>query len=105
VLAQAPLFVGCLVTVNLVGIVRAEQTESGKTIRNDRLLGAPVTTVNRPMYEHLDDVGPIRLADIEHFFVAYNAAHGRTFEPLGRGAPDDALKALRDAQQRYARRR
>ena len=105
VLAQAPLFVGCLVNVKLIGIVRAGQTESGTTIRNDRLLGTPVTPVNRALYEHIDAVAPIVLADIEHFFVSYNAAHGRKFEPLGRGGPDDALQALRDAEQRYAKRR
>ena len=105
VLAQAPFFVGCLVSVKLIGIICAEQTERGKTIRNDRLLGAPVTTVNPALYEHIDDVGPILLADIEYFFVSYNAAQGRTFEPLGRGGPDEALQALRDAEQCYAKQR
>ena len=102
VLAQAPFFVGCLVAVKLIGILTAEQTEGGKTIRNDRLLGAPVTNVNRPLFEHLDDLGAARIGEIEHFFVSYNQAHGRAFKPLGRGGPDDAMQALRKAQDRYA---
>ena len=40
VLNTAAFFVGCLVHVRLVGLLVTEQTESGKTIRNDRLLGA-----------------------------------------------------------------
>jgi inorganic pyrophosphatase len=39
VLNEAPLFAGCLVLVHLIGVIRAKQTERGKTIRNDRLLG------------------------------------------------------------------
>src|SRR4051812_44718889 len=35
VLAPGPLFVGCLVTVKLIGILMARQRESGKTIKND----------------------------------------------------------------------
>ena len=105
VLSQAAFFVGCLVTVKLIGIIRANQTEHGKTIRNDRLLGAPVTVVNPARYEHIDDLGAILLVDIEHFFVSYNAAQGRKFEPLRRGGPNDALQALRDAEQHYAKRR
>src|ERR1043166_4601889 len=35
---EAP-FPGCLVTVRLVGVIQAEQTDHGKTFRNDRLIG------------------------------------------------------------------
>ncbi len=57
------------------------QRESGKTIENDCLLGAPVTEVNPPSFEHINQVSEVRLAEIEHFFVSYNAAHGRKFTP------------------------
>ncbi len=39
VLAEAPTFPGCLVPVRLVGGLEARQTQEGKTMRNDRLLG------------------------------------------------------------------
>src|SRR5262252_960490 len=39
-LGEEALLPGCLVTVRLVGVLQAEQTEYGKTFRNDRLLGA-----------------------------------------------------------------
>jgi inorganic pyrophosphatase len=104
VLAPGPLFVGCLVEVKLVGILLASQRESGKTIKNDRLLGVPVTEVNPPSIEHIDQIEKTRLAEIEHFFISYNAAQGRAFAPAGRGGPPEAESALRAAQQRYARR-
>jgi inorganic pyrophosphatase len=101
VLATTPLFVGCLVEVKPVCVLLAEQSQSGKTIRNDRLIGAAVTEVNAPLYESMDAVGPIRLAEIEHFFISYNRAHGRDFKPLRRGDASAAQQAIQEAESRY----
>src|SRR5579864_9696384 len=38
VLMDAPAHVGCLMDVRIIGIIKAEQTEGGKTESNDRLL-------------------------------------------------------------------
>src|SRR5947207_11435270 len=38
VLMDAPVFPGCIVPSRLIGVIEAEQTEDGTTIRNDRLL-------------------------------------------------------------------
>src|SRR5215208_1072043 len=38
VLMDEPAFTGCLVPSNLLGVIEAEQTEDGKTTRNDRLI-------------------------------------------------------------------
>lgn len=103
VLTEVPLFVGCLAQAKLLGVLVAQQTEAGKTIRNDRLLGAAVTEVNAPLFDTLDDVGPIRLAEIEHFFISYNRAQGREFKPITMGDRGAAEKAVRAAQSRYRR--
>src|SRR5437016_5609685 len=39
ILNEEPLFSGCALKVKLLGAIKAEQTEDGKTVRNDRLLG------------------------------------------------------------------
>lgn len=104
VLESGPFFVGCLVEVKLIGILSASQREPGKTIENDRLLGVPVTEVNPPSIEHIDQIDQTRLAEIEHFFMSYNAAQGREFAPAGRGGPPEAEAGLRAAQRRYARK-
>ena len=58
--------------------------EDGRSIRNDRLVGAPETPTKPAAFESLDDLGEARIDEIEHFFVSYNLAQGRRFEPLGR---------------------
>ena len=37
VLSDEPLFPLCLVQARLIGVIQAEQTQEGKTIRNDRV--------------------------------------------------------------------
>jgi inorganic pyrophosphatase len=103
VLAEAPFFVGCLVEVKLIGVLKAAQRESGKLIRNDRLLGVPVTEVNPPLVEHIQQIVELRIAEIEHFFTSYNEAQGRELVVQGRGGPEDADAALREAERRFSR--
>jgi inorganic pyrophosphatase len=38
VLMDAAAFTGCIVASRLIGVIEAEQTENGKTFRNDRLI-------------------------------------------------------------------
>jgi inorganic pyrophosphatase len=85
--------------IDWLGVPMVRQRESGKTIENGCLLGAPVTEVNPPSFEHINQVSEVRLAEIEHFFVWYNAAHGRKFTPTGRGGPKGATDAWRLAQE------
>src|SRR5262247_3666073 len=42
VLTSEPTFCGCLIYAKLLGIIEAEQTEEGKTVRNDRLIASPL---------------------------------------------------------------
>src|SRR5919205_292634 len=39
VLMDEPAFAGCLLTARLIGVIEADQTEDGQTVRNDRLIG------------------------------------------------------------------
>jgi inorganic pyrophosphatase len=103
ILAEYWLCIGCLVTVKLIGVLKAEQSDSGKTIRNDRLLGVPVTEVNAAAFAAIEEVNATTIDEIEHFFVSYNQAHGRRFHPLGRGGSKEAEHTLRAAQARYAK--
>jgi len=105
VIGEAPTFAGCLLSVKLIGAVRAEQTEKNRTIRNDRLLAVPVTSVNPAELSHIDDLSSARVGEIEHFFVSYNRAHGRSFRPTGHAGPDEAERVLGAAIQLYARTR
>jgi inorganic pyrophosphatase len=99
VLTEAPLVVGCLVHVHLVGVLRAQQTEGRKTLRNDRLIAVIETSVNEPALRDLKELPRERLHDIEHFFRSYNEAQGRPFEITGRAGPKAAERILRAAQR------
>jgi inorganic pyrophosphatase len=84
VLLDEPTIVGAIVPTRLIGVIEAEQTDKGKTVRNDRLLGVLETPYNPPRFRSLEDIEPQLLAEIEHFFVSFNQMEGRLFTILGR---------------------
>ena len=102
VLGEEPLFPGCLVTVLLVGVIQAEQTEHGKTFRNDRLLRAIETPVNRPAIQTFTDLRTEHLEEIEAFFMTYNHPEGRHFVPIGRHGSAQAELLLANGIQQCA---
>ncbi|MDP8966345.1 MAG: inorganic diphosphatase, partial [Cyanobacteriota bacterium] len=77
------------------------QTEEGKTDRNDRLLAVAANSRNQHDVRTLDDLNQNLIHEIEHFFVSYNAAKGKTFEPQGRFGPDQARQLVIEAAQRF----
>jgi len=104
VIAEYPTFTGCLLTVRLIGVLEAEQTEQGRTIRNDRLVAVPETPVNKPEMRQLRDLPKGSMAQLEQFFVGYNRAHGRQFKPLARRGARHAEQLLRAAIRLHEQR-
>ncbi len=99
ILMDEPAFSGCLVECRLLGVIEAEQTEDGKTERNDRLIAVSARSRTHGHLEELEQLNRERVDEIEHFFVSYNAAKGKQFKPLGRGGPDRARKLVEQARQ------
>ena len=102
VLGEDALFPGCLVTVRLVGVLQAEQTEHGKTFRNDRLLGT-IETVCQPSGDP-DLSRPEALSTWTRssaFFITYNHLEGRHFTPIGRHGPARAEQLLADGIRQF----
>jgi inorganic pyrophosphatase len=102
VISEAPSFTGCLITGKLIGTISGEQTEEGKTVRNDRLLAVPVTPANPALFAHIDNLPEAWVTELEHFFVSYNQMLGREYKPIGHGGPKEAEAAMAAARQRYA---
>src|SRR5262245_58106731 len=96
-LMDEPAFPGCVVPARLIGVLEAEQTEGGKTVRNDRLVAVVETQYNPAELRSLEEVSRQRLDEIEHFFVSYNQMEGRQFKPLARRGPGHAHKLLERA--------
>jgi inorganic pyrophosphatase len=97
VLTEEATFVGCVVPALLIGVLKAEQIERRKKVRNDRLIAVIKTRYNPPPVESLEELQTQQLAEIEHFFVSYNEAEGRKFKSLGKRGPKDARAVLKAA--------
>ena len=103
VLMEKPSFTGCLVPVRLLGVLVAEQTQDGKTFRNDRLIGAAEPSREYEAVSTLKDVAAPLLQELERFFVFYNEGRGRVFKVVGRFGPERALRLVQAGERRFRR--
>jgi inorganic pyrophosphatase len=101
VLMDAPAFAGCLVEVHIIGALEAEQTQKGKTVRNDRLLAVTTESRQHKEVKHLKDLPKSLLEEIAHFFVSYNEARDIEFKIIGKAGPKEALKLVTEAHQEF----
>ena len=93
-LMDEPVFPGCLIDARLVGVIEAEQTENGKTTRNDRLIAIATHSQDYSDLRSLRDVNPHLIEEIQHFFMSYNETRGKRFKPRGVYGPKRAMKLL-----------
>lgn len=91
VLMDEPAFPGCLVPAKLIGIIEAEQTEAGETMRNDRLIAVAADSHNHSGIRFLGDLPANLLHEIERFFISYNETKGKKFKVLDHHGPERAL--------------
>ncbi len=102
-LMDAPAFTGCVVAARPIGVIVAEQTEADKTERNDRLLAVASKSITHSSIRDLGDLNPDLVGQIEYFFVSYNAAKGKRFEPKGRFGSTQARALIDDGIARARR--
>jgi inorganic pyrophosphatase len=104
-LMDEPAFVGCLVEARLIGVIEARQTEDGKTERNDRLIAVAEESRTHREIDELADLPENLLHEIEHFFVSYNAAKGKQFEPIGRKGSRTAKRLVTEGSKKGSTRK
>jgi inorganic pyrophosphatase len=96
IMSPEPTFVGCLVHAKLLGVIEAEQTEKGKTERNDRLIGVPLEAKSgKPTEGTIDRLDAALAQRITDFFVAYNQLQGKRFKALRSAGPDRAASLIK----------
>jgi inorganic pyrophosphatase len=102
VLLDEPTFPGCLVRVRVIAVywMRDEEGPDAK------LLCVPA---HDPRHTHLQDLGDVpmhQISEIWHFFTIYKALEpGKSSESRGWENRKDAVRALEEAQLRFADRR
>jgi inorganic pyrophosphatase len=97
-LMDQPAFPGCLVRARLVGVIEGEQTEDGKSERNDRLLAVSETSHTHSDIKSISDLNKSLRDEIEKFFVNYHANDGAKFKVLACKGPDAAIKCFKNSR-------
>lgn len=104
ILNEEPAVLGSLVKVRLLAVIEAEQTETGKMVRNDRIVGAAVDEETPSEYVslRLDDA---RVRQIVFFFAAYNKISGKEFKFLKTGGPAEAREFIEKGVRNFAKQK
>lgn len=80
VLMDSPGYPGVAVSVRLLGVIEADQTDrDGTTVRNDRLIALAKDSTTRGDVRALKDLDAAMVDQITAFFVLYNEMRGRRF--------------------------
>jgi inorganic pyrophosphatase len=101
VLMDEPAHVGCVLTVRLIGVMEAQQTEDGKTTQNDRLIAVAVHSYSHANIHSIDEVNKSLIDQVEEFFISYNKSRGKKFKVIGVHGPSKAVKRLQQAIKAY----
>lgn len=100
ILLDAPIFPGCLLEANLIGVIEAEQRErDGTWERNDRLVGVASKARTHAHVKALSDLRPGMLDEVEAFFAQYNQLAGKEFKVVRRGDAKAALALVRQGSE------
>lgn len=94
VFMDEPTHVGCLMDVRIVGVIEAEQTEAGKTNRNDRVIAVAINSYSHQDVKTITDIKKPVLDQVEEFFISYNKSSGKEFKVLGRHGAARAAEVI-----------
>ena len=86
--------VGTVLPCRIVAVLRAEQIEGGKHVRNDRLLGVAASSERFRQCHARKDVDAKILERIANFFEFYHAEQGKRFRTIGWKGRRIAIKNL-----------
>jgi inorganic pyrophosphatase len=102
VFLDAPVVVGCVLTVRLIGVIEAKQRKQGEQwIRNDRLLAVATHAHTHQHVETVDNLRPHLVDEIEASFRHYNEMKCVEFKPVDQGGPKKAQKLLDQAEAAF----
>jgi inorganic pyrophosphatase len=82
VLNDEPAVVGMMLTIRLIGVIEAEQTEAGQTVRNDRILAVAAVSHLFAKVTKVDDLDGDFIKNLTAFWENYDALRGVQFKVL-----------------------
>jgi len=95
IIMDEPTFAGCVVPSRLIGVMEAEQTENGKTERNDRLIAVAANSRDYSDVKSFKDLNSNVLKEIETFFITYNKEKGKKFKVLAMRGAGQGMKLIK----------
>jgi inorganic pyrophosphatase len=99
---DAPVPVGCVLMVRVIGVIEAQQRKKGEDwIRNDRLLTVATHAHTHAHVTDLHNLRPRLLDEIEAVFQNYNELTGKEFKPIDRSGPKKARKLLKKGAEAF----
>jgi inorganic pyrophosphatase len=99
VLMDEPAFPGCLLRARLIGVIRGDQMDGKKRIRNDRLVAVAEATHVYADIKKLADLPRHFVKELEDFFVNYHKLEGKQYRLLGCGDAAEALRLIKQAKK------
>jgi inorganic pyrophosphatase len=99
VLMDEPAFPGCLLRARLIGVIRGEQIEGNKRIRNDRLVAIAEANHMYANIKKLEDLPRHFIKELESFFVNYHQLEGKQYKLLGCKDAAEALRLIKQARK------
>ena len=100
ILMDEPGCTGCLVECRIIGAICGEQSEDGKKIRNDRLVGVAASSHTHSDLKHIKELNSSLLREIEKFFINYHNVYGEKFKVIGQCGPQEAMKLVKKSMKR-----
>jgi inorganic pyrophosphatase len=98
-LMDEPAYPGCLVSSRLIGVIRGEQIEGKKRIRNDRLVAVAEANHFYANVQKLEDLPKRFVKELEDFFVNYHRLEGKQYKLLGCEGAGEAFRLIKRAQR------
>jgi inorganic pyrophosphatase len=102
VLIEEPTFPGCVLLVRLLGAMEVEQTERGKTKRNDRLIAAAEVSQLFAKVQSIDDLPRQLRTEIDEFFTNYHRLQGTESHTLRWTKPAGAQRLIDEARKTHS---
>lgn len=98
-LMDEPAFPGCLISARLIGVIRGEQVDGKKRIRNDRLVAIAEANHMYANIKKLEDLPSHFVKELEDFFVNYHQLEGKRYKLLGCRDAGEAMRLIKQAQK------